>query len=60
MFAVWPLNRKVGIEEAGRACSLMAPLRIYVVIDGQEGVIFPIGLEAMHDAVMEVSDADRD
>lgn len=60
MFAVWPLNRKVGIQEAGRVCSLMAPLRIYIVIDGSEGVILPIGLEAMHDAVMEVPDADRD
>lgn len=60
MFAVWPLNRKVSMEEAGRVCSLMAPLRIYIVVDDQEGVILPIGLEAMHDAVMEVPDADGD
>lgn len=60
MFAVWPLTKKIGIEEAGRICSHMAPLRIFIVVDREEGIIFPIGLEAMHDVIMEVPNADRD
>lgn len=60
MIAVWPLNQKVTLEEAGRVCSILAPLRIFIVVDQAEGIIFPLGLDPMLDAVMEVPDAGSD
>lgn len=60
MIAVWPLTGKVTLEEAGRLSSLMAPLRIFIVVDQAEGVIFPLGLDPMLDSVMEVPDAGSD
>jgi hypothetical protein len=60
MIAVWPLTQKVSLEEAGRVCSLMAPLRIFIVVDQEEGVMFPLGLDPALDAVMEVPGAGRD
>lgn len=60
MFAIWPLNRKVSLEDAGRICSIMAPSRIYIMVDPAESVFFPLGLDPMLDVVMEAPDAGRD
>ena len=60
MFAVWPLTRKVTVEEAGRVCSILAPLRIYVVLDSVEGVILPLSSTVIYDVIQGVADADRD
>ncbi|AXH66303.1 hypothetical protein SEA_SATIS_144 [Streptomyces phage Satis] len=59
MFAVWPLNTDVDLEKAGEICSVVAPLRIFIVLD-ETGVMFPLGIDPMLDAVMEVPDARRD
>jgi hypothetical protein len=56
MIAVWPLTHQISLEDAARVCCLMAPLKIYIVV--AEGVMFPLGLDPMLDAVMEVPDAD--
>lgn len=60
MFAVWPLTVKTNLEQASRIASFMAPLRIFIVVDHEEGVFFPLGLDTMLDTVMEVPSADRD
>lgn len=60
MFAVWPLTRKVTMEEAGHVCSILAPLRIYIVIDQAEGVILPLSSTVIYDVIQGVPDADRD
>lgn len=60
MFAVWPLNQRVSLEEAARICSVMAPSQIFIMVDQSEGVFFPLGLNPMLDTVMEVPDAGRD
>lgn len=58
MFAVWPLNADVSLSRAGGICSVVAPLRIFVVLD--DGIMFPLGIDPALDAVMEVPDARRD
>lgn len=58
LFAVWPLNGQVSLEETGPICSLMAPARIFIMVDPEKGVFFP--LDPMIDAVMEVPGAGRD
>lgn len=60
LFAIWPLNRRVTIEEAAGICSVMAPSRIFIMIDPTGPIFFPLGLDPMLDAVMEVTDAGRD
>lgn len=60
LFAIWPLTRKVGIGEAGRICSYMAPLRIFIVVDDQEGVIFPLSIDLIPNLIAEVPDAVAD
>lgn len=58
MFAVWPMTKEAPLDEAGRICSMLAPLRIFIVVDPVEGVIFPLGLDPMLDTVVEVPSAD--
>lgn len=60
MFAVWPLTRKVTLDEAGEVCSLIAPLRIFIVVDQAEGVIFPLSSALIQDVLVEVPRAGRD
>lgn len=60
MFAVWPLTRKAGLEEAGRVCSFMAPNRIFIMVDPEQCVFFPLGLDPLLDSVVEVPGADSD
>lgn len=60
MFAVWPLNGGVKLDEAGRICSIMAPYKIFIMIDPAENIFFPLGLDPMFDANMEVPDAGSD
>lgn len=57
LFAVWTLNRQVSLEEAGEVCSLMAPARIFLMVDPEQGVFFP--LDPTLEAVMEVPGAGR-
>ena len=58
LFAVWSLNREVGLEEAGNACSLMAPTRIFIMIDPAENVLLP--LDPTLTLTMEAFGAGRD
>ena len=58
IFAVWPLSGKLDLVRAGELCSLVAPLRAYVVLDSQ--VILPLASTVIQDACMETSDADAD
>lgn len=62
MFAVWPLSRELGLTRAGELCSLVSPLRIYVVVgDGHDSQILPLASTVVQDAVMEGADgAGRD
>jgi hypothetical protein len=58
MFAVWPLTRELGLTRAGEVCSLMVPLRMYVVVG--DDLILPLASTVIQDAVMEVPDAGSD
>lgn len=58
LFAVWPLTAELGLTRASEICSLMAPLKIFVVLGNN--VMFPLGVDPGLDAVMEVPDAGRD
>lgn len=58
MFAVWRLNRELGLILTGEMCALVAPTKIFIVVEG--GEMFPLDIDPVLGVSMEVPDAGRD